>query len=518
MKGTFRHTVSCYFPTPRVNDKEILNILAHSYELESEPPCLNPLVFYDTFDWRLFIRDVLLFRTGGGYQVTDLNMESVRHALELPSAREYRFWWEFPESPLRDYLEKLIGPRALLERGDMVLESHTYRLLDDNRKTVSRASFETIKLKRGDGQRKTGTMLILSPLRGYAKDLETAAGLLAGYGIVPAAEPYGAALLSMNGAVAGDYSSDLRFALSPGMLTVDAVSRILLKLTAAVRKNEKGILEDIDVEFLHDYRVAVRKARSLIGQVKGVFPADALNTMKTALKSLARDSSVVRDLDVILVMQDELRSLLPLTLAGNLGHFFASVRKRRQAAWEKLVQFITSQEYRDLLSGLEKLLRRSGPAPECAYAARPILETAGRTIWKSYRKVHADRRIISDGIAPEQIHQLRIKCKKLRYLLEFFRSLYDEESIGTLVKLLKDLQSYLGSCNDYSQQILLLQQYLDGLSSEDKSSIRDASATGGLLSRIHQQRESLMGEIGGPFERFCSPEVKADFSRLFRRL
>jgi CHAD domain-containing protein len=46
------------------------------------------------------------------------------------------------------------------------------------------------------------------------------------------------------------------------------------------------------------------------------------------------------------------------------------------------------------------------------------------------------------------LHQLRIESKKLRYLLEFFQSLFSPEKIQILIRNLKLLQDNLGEFND----------------------------------------------------------------------
>ncbi|MFC1662475.1 CHAD domain-containing protein, partial [Gemmatimonadota bacterium] len=42
-----------------------------------------------------------------------------------------------------------------------------------------------------------------------------------------------------------------------------------------MRANEVGMLKNLDSEFLHDFRVAVRRTRSGLTQLKGVFPPSA---------------------------------------------------------------------------------------------------------------------------------------------------------------------------------------------------------------------------------------------------
>jgi CHAD domain-containing protein len=51
-----------------------------------------------------------------------------------------------------------------------------------------------------------------------------------------------------------------------------------------------------------------------------------------------------------------------------------------------------------------------------------------------------------------ELHRLRIHCKKLRYLLEFFRNLFAPSDLESLVKALKGLQDSLGTFNDLGIQ------------------------------------------------------------------
>ena len=62
--------------------------------------------------------------------------------------------------------------------------------------------------------------------------------------------------------------SKLSVDLSPDMRADAALKRVLLHLLGTIEVNEKGTKTDIDSEFLHDFRVAVRRTRSALTQVK----------------------------------------------------------------------------------------------------------------------------------------------------------------------------------------------------------------------------------------------------------
>ena len=70
------------------------------------------------------------------------------------------------------------------------------------------------------------------------------------------------------------------------------------------------------------------------------------------------------------------------------------------------------------LAALFADLKRLEPGPN---ADRGAYGYACALIWKRYRKVCKLARSITPDTPDEIVHDLRIDCKKLRYLMEFFR-------------------------------------------------------------------------------------------------
>ena len=81
------------------------------------------------------------------------------------------------------------------------------------------------------------------------------------------------------------------------------------------------------------------------------------------------------------------------------------------------------------------------------------------------------------------LHKLRIECKKLRYLLEFFSSLFAQKEINYLIKQLKILQDNLGDLNDLSVQQDTLRKYV-----ETDSNKRTLLALGILIGKLNARQ------------------------------
>ncbi|MCB0284108.1 MAG: CHAD domain-containing protein, partial [Calditrichaeota bacterium] len=106
-----------------------------------------------------------------------------------------------------------------------------------------------------------------------------------------------------------------------------------------------------------------------------------------------------------------------------------------------------------------------------------------------------------------------IVCKKLRYLIEFFSSLYPQEAVNDAIKQLKALQDNLGDFNDLSVQIDQLYAYLNNLKSSDNSMlIREISA---LIAVLNYKKILLRQAFKGLFKKFISEKNETLFYTLF---
>src|SRR5205823_4451677 len=77
----------------------------------------------------------------------------------------------------------------------------------------------------------------------------------------------------------------------------------------------------------------------------------------------------------------------------------------------------------------------------------PICATAPEVLERRRRKVRQRGKGFG-SLAPRERHKLRIAVKKLRYTIELFGSLFDNDGVERFVGRLKRLQSDLGYAND----------------------------------------------------------------------
>ena len=313
------------------------------------------------------------------------------------------------------------------------------------------------------------------------------------------------------------YTSKLKFHLDPEMRADEAAKIILRFLCGVMRHNEDGIREDSDVEYLHDYRVAVRRTRSALGQIRIVFPAETTLRYKEDFALVGRWTNDLRDMDVYLSAEKSYRAMLPGALQDDIDPLFELLRQKRSEAHKKVVEGLDSDSYAALISEWEAFLSESPvDDPTAPNAVLPIVDLARARIYKRYRRVVRTGRRLLEGATDDELHALRVECKKLRYLMEFFASLFPRKKIKYLIKQLKRLQRNLGNFNDYRIQ----QAYLFGIANDwlrnDSESGQALLAIGSLIGTLEVEKARERAAFDRTFIDFASPANKSLFQELFK--
>jgi CHAD domain-containing protein len=169
------------------------------------------------------------------------------------------------------------------------------------------------------------------------------------------------------------------------------------------------------------------------------------------------------------------------------------------------------------MSQWQEYLENSILSSALADAQKPCKEVASKAIRKRLRSILESGAQIGPQSPDTELHCLRIQAKKLRYLLEFYRSLFPETEMDILVKSLKKLQDNLGNFNDLSVQQKMLGQYQDALAlKEHKNAIKVAAALGGLITHLHEEQIDVRNKFEQTFEQFTTVENSKLFKLLFQ--
>ncbi len=476
---------------------------------------------FDTFDSRLKSAGLALLASGAGFRLIKTDDHSTLAI--FGNASPLRFAADIPDPVGRSRLEPATQMRALRHYATVTTHGQNLRLLNEDGKTIVRVflrSYCSVPARGNTADELSAqivcTRLWLEPVRGYRAAARRADRFLCSNGWSRATLPVLPELLDELKVAQPPYSPKLQLQLDRRATADDATRRILLRLVEIIRVNWDGVIRDIDTEFLHDFRVAIRRTRSALSQIKGVLPAGITAQYKRDFSDFGKLSNKLRDLDVYLLNADSFRDMLPEQLACDLEPLFAYLAKERTRELRKVVRALHSSQYTDMMNNWERLLSNSCNTDESAINAElPVVGLASKRIYKKFMYILRFGAGITDATPDATLHELRIDCKKLRYLLEFFVSLYPVEKTRQLISQLKRLQDNLGRFNDLCVQEAELLTFVEKLPSNRPEQRRTIMAIGCLVEKLDLEKKAVRARFASVFSVFAGAENRALYKTLF---
>lgn len=511
-----------YLVEPKTRLTEVVSAIESKFPIEREPPRVLRKTILDSFDWRLFARSANLSAIREDGKLS-LSLESPKRLLtcRLPNGELPAFESDLPDGRVRDAVASAIDVRRLLAQLELELKVQSVRLLNDDQKTVAWLHVQrgtAASPEKGGRRKPLPLVVLLTPIRGYERSLRVAADIIErDVGLKPIGDTPLATAMRVVGIEPGDYVAKKPFTLEPGMRADKAITTICRGMLETIRANEDGLRRHLDPEFLHDFRVAVRRTRSVLSLFKGVLPAEARTHFKGEFKWLGRITGPVRDLDVYLQKIPGYRADLPKSMRQDLDPLDKYLHEHHRGERRRLVSRMKSNRYQELLESWGEFLAREGnDDAACPDAARPIADVASERIWKVYRRVYKHGRNIMPDTPAEALHELRIDCKMLRYLLEFFRSLYPAKEMTKLVNALRQLQDNLGDFNDLQVQQTSLSRFAQEMSDEGVATVESLVAIGRLVEHLAQRQVTERERFTECWNDFATPAIRRRFRRLFK--
>lgn len=470
------------------------------------------LVFWDTFEWGLWFGGYLLYSYGDVYHLCSREEGWLGTVLcEEESGDRRRFWGDFETVSMRTTLERMLGLRSLAIIVEGTFHERQGELRNDLGKIVCRLELSSVSAGKQGEEVLLNTCRVL-PLRGYEAEAAHVVEHLTLRGAKTSGDGPVDVLLRHANREPQKYTLRPSFGLTNETPAREAIGRIVRTILEIAVRNVPGILSDLDTEFLHDYRICLRKIRSVLSLVKDVYPSDGTRQMRKIMGDLARQTNRLRDLDVYLLAQDEYLGLLPPELRPALEGMFEDFSAERDIEVKNTALKIRAHSSRKLLRKMAAYFSEETSHKPSPSADIPVGPLVFRYIYKRYRKI----RVIAAGIGAETpdevVHQLRIECKKLRYLMEFFSELIPNEEGALMQKMLRRLQGRLGDFNDASVQRKSLLNYWE----HKKSGPDAAMAVGGLVSILYHRQQETRNLIKQSLGEFCGGSTAAAFKNTFK--
>ena len=401
-----------------------------------------------------------------------------------------------PAGALRDAVAPIIGIRALVQQGD---ERRTIRRIDlrnGDGKVVARIALdEPVSASRSRGGAPTVSVL---PLRGYDADARKALAIGERVGLIDetTATDADADASAPAPKPAPPHRDDPAAAL---------LAQALQGFSAAMADNLPGLIDDIDTEFLHDLRVAVRRSRSTLKLGRPALPDTFATRWEPAFKWIGDLTTPVRDLDVYQLDLPTMAGWLVAATPADLQPFAEHLARRRTTARRTLLRGLRGTRYRTLVAewdhDLAALAALAAAPTEDGPTAGALADTA---VSRSYRRVARGGAAIDVDSPPEDLHTLRKRCKELRYALEVFAPVLDAAKRKQAVADLKGLQDVLGRFQDSEVQRLALRDFAAEMMA-DGTSPAAVLAMGELIAHLEAEQARARRDFEAAFATFARP-------------
>ena len=236
---------------------------------------------------------------------------------------------------------------------------------------------------------------------------------------------------------------------------VAAFRSVALGCLEHFQRNESGLSQGNDPEFIHQARVSLRRLRSAIKLFAPVLPTEFVAAYGQTWRTLAGALGDTRNWDVFLE-----ETLPPIAAAfpehRDIKRLHKAAQRRAHSARKSVIGLLAISEYPRLMlefTAAIYTLNDSAPIPIKDFAQQQIASYARKARKLALR--HAE-------LTPEERHKMRIAFKKLRYSLEFFAPLLPPRRLKPYLAALSQLQDELGLINDHVTAETLITEALDG--------------------------------------------------------
>ncbi len=230
-------------------------------------------------------------------------------------------------------------------------------------------------------------------------------------------------------------------------LANETLKQIVQACLIQLQANQDVVLYGRDVEGVHQMRIALRRLRSALKIFSRVIHKQSCEHIINDLVWITNVLGHARDLDV-LITQTLPPIMTQMPNQPSLTLLLKKAIQERKSAYGNVRAAITNQRYQHLLLALGDWLENH-LGKDVKTKKMTVAEIAQPMLTKCYQQLKNSGENLKKA-TPDERHRTRILAKKLRYLAEFFASLYPSKRTNPFIKSLAQLQDQLGTMNDIS--------------------------------------------------------------------
>jgi len=261
---------------------------------------------------------------------------------------------------------------------------------------------------------------------------------------------------------------------------IEHVRAYLRAQVAEIERTDPLIRSSDDPDAVHDFRVAVRRMRSVLRSTRELFDEDWLKALREELRWIGGELAAARDLDVLLAR-----------LGKEAGSEGAPVVKlletERRRAWKRARAALSGERYLKLLDRLTAAV----DAPPVRQSDLSLEAVARR----EFKKLDRATRKLGPKASAEQVHRTRILAKRARYAAELAEPVAGKRA-RRFVKEAKRFQDVVGA----HQDAVVAAGKIHGVVDRTKS-MESAFVAGRLVERTTALRRKARRELPRAWKR-----------------
>jgi CHAD domain-containing protein len=255
---------------------------------------------------------------------------------------------------------------------------------------------------------------------------------------------------------------------SPDDPIAEAGRQIMAALIEKIISHDDDLRNLTDVFSIHETRKTCRRVRSAFKIFAPYFETELIESYDLGFRKLMRRLARSRDIAVFMGkfenFRDEVLDVYSLTDQQNqsLAEFERYWRDELAKSDAKAHDYLVKGKHSTLLKRFRKFTRKPG----IGVAEESEPETALRTRLVApvilYQKAAAMRAYdgFIEGASVESLHELRIRCKEMRYTLEIFLPILGPSTTDALAAL-KRVLTHLGDLNDARMALEMMNEVDD---------------------------------------------------------
>jgi CHAD domain-containing protein len=226
-------------------------------------------------------------------------------------------------------------------------------------------------------------------------------------------------------------------------------AEIMLKQLLAMQAEAEGVLQAVDIEYIHRMRVASRRLRAAQGLFDDCLPKRHVDDWEKLIRRVTRSLGQARDLDIQLETLQRFRLMVmdPRCQIG-ASRLYLRLLQSRSAAQKQVEEavrkFTTAGVLAYIQPRLQKLVDEKVDGAEYSTG---LYALADESIRQRLDEFLAYEEYIIQPEKISELHAMRIAAKHLRYTIEIFDPLYPD-GLKQWLKPLKDIQEVLGLIHD----------------------------------------------------------------------